>query len=59
MFVVYCLCVIFSELIEKVQTELCDLDLYDAVSDMFQGQLVSQVRGLLKKCLIVFYFSIK
>nr|XP_022323402.1 ubiquitin carboxyl-terminal hydrolase 44-like [Crassostrea virginica] len=34
------------ELIEKVQTELCDLDLFDAVSDMFQGQLVSQVKCL-------------
>lgn len=44
MIVVYYLCVIFSELIEKVQTELFDLDLFDAVSDMFQGQLVSQVR---------------
>lgn len=44
-FSLFCLC---SELIDKVQNEMHDLDLFDAVSDMFQGQLVSQV--ICKKC---------
>lgn len=39
-FSLFCFC---SELIDKVQNEMHDLDLFDAVSDMFQGQLVSQV----------------
>lgn len=39
-FSLLCFC---SELIDKVQNEMHDLDLFDAVSDMFQGQLVSQV----------------
>ncbi|XP_048729177.2 ubiquitin carboxyl-terminal hydrolase 44-like isoform X2 [Ostrea edulis] len=34
------------ELLDKVQDELSDLDLFDLVSDIFQGQLVSQVRCL-------------
>lgn len=37
------------ELIDKVQNEMHDLDLFDAVSDMFQGQLVSQVKCLVCK----------
>lgn len=38
MFILIC-----SELLDKVQNELSDLDLFDLVSDIFQGQLVSQV----------------
>ncbi|XP_061167152.1 ubiquitin carboxyl-terminal hydrolase 44-like [Saccostrea echinata] len=34
------------ELLDKAQNELCDLDLFDIISDIFQGELVSQVKCL-------------
>lgn len=51
-FSLLCFC---SELIDKVQNEMHDLDLFDAVSDMFQGQLVSQV--ICKKFWCMWYQS--